>query len=244
MQFFIRTYRKPLTLVMDLFIKPGREIIIVGMDASRQNTEYWNRLVMESGQYEFNLPQSPEKLKVLVFDVKEGDVPVSENYHLAIKKMARLELGSLLIDDDTKEFIDFARNFAEKSGYTGPGNYYSKNKKFLIRYLPVIDDVNDTPSRIHKYEGYIEVSKKWFDGMTIPGRMAILTHEFAHNHLEDERITDDHEIEKEADDNALQIYKALGYPRVEWMYAWAHIFKDNDKHFDRLVNSDINLQRL
>jgi len=227
--------------VMDISLVPGKKLIIKGEDNLKQNTVYFERDVLESGEYEFTLPETPNSLKITSYEVNEGNVPVSNYYKIVLKKVQVLKKQALIVDDHTKEFIDFARNFSEKAGYLKTGNYYSKNKKFLIRYLNGRLDQTNTPSRVHVYQGYIEVSKDWFINMSIPMRMALLLHEYAHIHMQDETLTDNNEIEKDADENALELFRGIGYQKVEWQYAWAHIFQDNEKHIERLNASEFNL---
>ena len=57
---------------------------------------------------------------------------------------------------------------------------------------------------------------------TVPMRMAILLHEFAHFYL-NENIDD----EIEADLNGLLVYLGLGYPRIEGYQAFLDVFQTN-----------------
>jgi hypothetical protein len=188
------------------------------------------------------LPKSPSKLKVLIFEVNEGFSKTSDKYEIKNVLVQKLAKKQFIIDSDTKEFLDFAQEFSLKAGYLNPGNYYSKNRKFQIRYFDNIEDKSNTPSRIHKQTGIIDVSKKWFDGMPVPCRVAIITHEFSHNHLQDDKLESNDEIEQNADENGLVLYQGLGYPKVEWMYAWDHIFKNHPSHIARLDNMDAKLR--
>jgi hypothetical protein len=243
MEFFVNTNCQPFCINIDLQVN-NNDILIVGADAAKENTEYFNRLCLKNDIFEFNLPKSPNLLKIIIFEANEGFTKSSLKYKINNVEVKNLKLKPLLVDADTKEFIDFAQAFCGFCGYSNPGTYYSANKKFRIDYFADIEENNTTPSRIHKSSGIIEVSKKWFDGMTIPGRMAILMHEFAHNHMQNDYITDNEEIEKQADENALQLYIGVGYPKVEWEYAWLHIFRNNQKHIDRLDNIYGKLQTL
>jgi hypothetical protein len=243
MQFFVLTNKKALTITIDLQTN-GNDILIVGGDSLKENTEYFNRLCIDDDKYTFNLPKSPNILKVIIFESTEGFTETSDKYKINGVVINNLLNKPLFIDEDTKEFIDFAQEFALKCGYLKPGNYFSKNNKFQIQYLSTIGDRDSTPSRIHKSTGVIDCSKKWFDGMTIPGRVAILVHEYAHNHMQNESLTNNDDIEREADENGLQLYNGMGYPKIEWVYAWDHIFTDNDKHIGRLVNSIDKLQQI
>ena len=95
-----------------------------------------------------------------------------------------------------------------------------------------MEDELRTPARISKSNGRIQVSKKQFDKYTVPMRMAILLHEFAHFYL-NENIDD----ETEADLNGLLIYLGLGYPRIEGYEAFLQVFEgsptqENKKRYD------------
>jgi len=251
MELSVWTNNKSVTLSFDINIKG--EIICAAYDPERENTEYFNRLIIEDGHYEFNLPKSPKLLKVLILEVNEGHQKETNKFIVRNVRLGKLSKRQLIIDADTKEFLDFAQQFSLIAGYSKPGNYYSKNRKFLIQYMQAIGKKDDTPCRIHKLTGIIDVSKNWFNTIPIPGRIALLTHEFAHNNLDNEYEIDIdklseqeyneyiNKIEKEADENALQLYIGLGYPKVEWIYTWTHIFKGNDSQLDRLRNSDNKL---
>jgi hypothetical protein len=97
----------------------------------------------------------------------------------------------------------------------------------------------NTPARISKRTGIIQVSKKSFEKMTIPMRLAILCHEFSHFYLNE---TMDDEVE--ADLNGLLIYLGLGYPRIEAYQAFLETFKgvpseQNKERYD-VINKFIN----
>jgi hypothetical protein len=76
-----------------------------------------------------------------------------------------------------------------------------------------------TPARISRSYGIIEVSKKKFEGYTVPVRMAILLHEFSHYYLNTDMAN-----ETEADLNGLLIYLGLGYPRVDAYNVFTQVF--------------------
>jgi hypothetical protein len=97
----------------------------------------------------------------------------------------------------------------------------------------------NTPARISKRTGVIQVSKKQFEQFTIPMRLAILLHEFAHFYL-NEQMDD----EVEADLNGLLLYLGLGYPRIEAYQAFLETFKgvpsqQNKERYD-VINKFIN----
>ena len=91
-------------------------------------------------------------------------------------------------------------------------------------------EVANTPARISKNDGMIEVAKFDFERYTLPMRMAILLHEFAHFYL-NTNMTD----EKEADDLSLQLYLGMGYPRIDAYNVYLDVFKN--------APSDLNKER-
>lgn len=245
MHFFIKT--KGRSSLVEMYINNyGNIIAVIGVDKNREKNQYFNMLIENPGKYQFQLPDSPGVLKIYVFDTSEGDKDKSDRF-----KIERLTFShgrftpKLIIDQDTKEFINFARKFAKNADILKEGTYTSKNGKFKINYSWLIEDDEDTPSRINSLNDEIDVSKKWFLDLTVPGRNAILLHEFSHNFKDDplDQTTENLEIEKKADANALEIYKAIGYPSFEWMYSWLSIFDDVDDHYDRLDAGDNQLQQ-
>ena len=113
--------------------------------------------------------------------------------------------------------------------------YRDRKVRFRIEYLPVIrkDDgsPHPTPARIHVKHPVIQVSKKHFDEMTVPARIAILLHEYSHNFL---NYNQDSEFE--ADENAMNLYTDLSYPRLEAVYAFTNIMPDTDVNVQRVEN--------
>lgn len=244
MHFFVKTKERPSLIEMDVK-NFGNTIGVIGVDNNRQNNQYFNMLIKKDGNYQFQMPDSPNVLKIYVFDLDEGDVPESNKFKIEkISHSSGKFIIPLIIDEDTKEFIDFSRQFAKNADILRPGIYRSKNGNFVINYSLLLEDDPETPSRINKYNNEIDVSKKWFSDMTVAGRNAILQHEFSHNFMDDplDETIENVEIEKKADKNALQIYKAIGYPSFEWMYSWLYIFDDVDDHIERLDASDNQLQ--
>ena len=240
MIFVINSKKQKLAIDISIQVFSGK-IVIVGYDPTVKNTEYFNLLIDGpiNKKYTFNLPQSPNVLEIMVFEIEEGNKNKSSRFKINSIKVNNLQLKSLILDEKTSEFVAFMNEFAEKAAFLNPGIYYSNNNNFQINYLKQIADDKNTPSRVHIQSGIIDVSKAWFINMTIPGRKAILTHEFSHSNLDNELIdqNDNDEVEKDADNEGLKLYLALGNPKFEWMYAWTHIFQDHESHFERLDNS-------
>ena len=129
-------------------------------------------------------------------------------------------------DAGLKSFIDFAQRFCYNSADLVCGNYYSKDGRYLIEYLPTISENGvelNTSSRVAKNDGTIQVSRAKFDPMTIPMRFVILCHEYAHFYM-----NTNIDNETEADINGLSIYLSLGYPRIEASDAFTEAFMGAD----------------
>lgn len=132
-----------------------------------------------------------------------------------------------------------------KEGQPRGGSVYrSEHGKFTIQYVDVIIDWNEflydddgnatghnpkygqelvTPARINWGTGIIQVSKKHFKQYTVPERLIILLHEFAHKYL-----SKDIRNEVEADLNGALIYLCEGYPRIEAFKAFYVVFDHAD----------------
>ena len=125
------------------------------------------------------------------------------------------------------DFLKFAEYLAVNMPTLKTGMDYVLDNKFQIQLFNDLD--TSTPARIHSAHNYIQVSKVDFLKMTIPRRIIILLHEYAHNY-----INDDPNNESEADLNALTIYLSSGYPFMESIYAFTKIFHNNDQSYERL----------
>lgn len=227
----IATYRKKCKILLEVETTTSRNIIIVGFDNSKKNTEYFFRQMQVNGRqnYEFYLPQSPNILTVYIFDKDTKD---DTTYKVISLTKANLPLNPYLVDIYTKDFLDFAEVFCNKCGYLSIGNYTDKKRQFLIKYLNEIieeDTGHKTPSRIHKKDNHIQVAKKDFIEFTIPMRMAIICHEYSHNFL-----NNDMNNEIASDLNGLKLYINLGYPYIEGVYAFSRIFDDTPENRARL----------
>lgn len=169
------------------------------------------------------MPLSPKVALVEVYS-KDGS---SDGFFLESveklpleRKMDKNDIASVAI----RSFVDFAERLSYNLDTMEPGHYRSDDGEFLIKVSNQIVDANgnpvNTPARINRHTGIIEISKAAFMPMTIPMRFAILCHEFSHFFL-NEKIDD----EMEADLNGLLIYLALGYPRIEAMQAFTETFQ-------------------
>ena len=162
--------------------------------------------------------------------MEEGIEDVWKNI---VKRINEIDGGWEYKDGDSFEIYNGIRIA------TNSGRYFTTtDKEFKIKYFTIISDngrISSTPARIGHSTGIIEVSKTHFDKYTIPMRMAILLHEYAHkylNPLSNLPISD----EIGADINALYIYLGLGYSKVDAIYVFINVFLKSQ--------SEGNMQRM
>lgn len=255
MEFIVKTSNKPVTIMINVRTKAKQKIRIVVANKYKKDTLYTNRFktIDGNGIFYVRMPQSPETALIYVY--KEGENPKSKNgFEVVDKKLLPLkskftvnEIQNALV----KEFVEFAQGFCENAGVFSAGGsiYASDGGNFRIDYLDVITKRNDktplnTPARISKVTGIIELAKQRFKCYTVPMRMAILLHEFSHYYLNNKQ--DD---EEEADYNALLIYLGLGYPRIEAERVFLKVFyktpsDGNVERYNKINNMINNFERV
>jgi hypothetical protein len=233
-------------LKIDVEVYQPSRIRVIVEDADQENTVFTNRYEdIQSGKHTFlvRLPLVGKRTNVFVFNEDNGIVENDNTFKVINLSKEHLLKRLDLIDlrnPTLKNFIVFAQRFAYNCGNlktNDPSNdndvYVSDCGNFAIKYLDVIVDENGqaipTPASIQT-NGLIDCCSQQFREYTVPMRMAILFHEFAHIYL-NQNPSD----ETEADLNGLMIYLALGYPRVEAFEAWIDTFWD--------VDTDENCQR-
>ena len=175
-----------------------------------------------------SFPVSPKKIALKVDCL--GDKSRVQ-FAVSIEKKA---LVTYDIDEgqNTRQFLDLAIPFSQVCGFetaqpTGKV-YQSPDKKFNIKYFPVIKDYMsgkfmNTPARIGHKTGIIEVAASKFNEYTIPMRMMILLHEFSHKYKNPE-MNVPISSETGADVNALYIYLGIGFSKVDAIFVYANVF--------------------
>jgi hypothetical protein len=197
----------------------------IGYDPINPNTKYFRSRFLLSGEEEIvmNCPQSPILMKILVWS--ENDEPFE----------CKTSIVPLDVPAPTDPVILFIERFARRVGRLRPGVYGGPGVPFKIQLLRNIytddGDIHPTPARIAIDQPVIQVSKTKFDDDTIPERIIILLHEFSHNFL-----NSDQDNELEADQNALDTYNQLGYPKMEDVNAFGDIMADTDSNAQRMLN--------
>lgn len=203
-----------------------------------QNTYYTKRFkTIKGSHYDIDkptfmirLPQVSERAILRIYNTARGNMKDHEDSSFRVVEIKKTRLPKKLNvfnsnNRNVKSFIQFAQEFSENAGVLSCGTYFSDDAMYRIDYMPVIRDEKNgrelsTPLRISILSGRIEVAQKRFVNYTVPMRMMILLHEYAHFYL-----NKDNRNEFEADFNALLIYLGMGYPRIEAHEAWLEVFE-------------------
>ena len=136
-------------------------------------------------------------------------------------------------NEEASSFVEFAEEFCFNAGNLDAKgtSYFSDDEVFHITYLDNITENGEivpTPARISQTDGMIEVSRVDFLRYTVPMRMAILLHEFAHFYLNE--VMED---EIEADHNSLQLYLGMGYPRIDAYNVYLDVFENSPSELNK-----------
>jgi len=223
-------------------------IRIVALDPNKPATKYIDRTGKLSGKrtFELKFPISPKKLKVVVYNVSNGNMPYGEDSSFSIidMKVDKLPVYDVWWNKDTQNFYNFAVEFSQNAGILSAGEnkphiYRSDDNKFTIDYYNNIIDrqsnkLLSTPARIGHNTGIIEVSKNKFLQYTVPMRLIILLHEFAHKNL-NPKIDRPISYETGADIQALYVYLGKGWSPYEAHKTFLHVFKS--------ANNEMNHKR-
>lgn len=254
MIYAIPTNYEELTLVIKIVTYSPINVRLKVIDADQPNTAFTDREKIVDGESVFfvRMPVSAKTVLVYVYNEANGNLGKGQDSTIDVKSITKellekklevIDFGNPLV----RSFVPFAVRFSYNAGSMPSGTYVSDDKKFVIKYFPIIEDNGQeqtTPARIELDTGVIEVSKKQFVEFSIPNRMAILLHEFSHVYLNDN--SDD---EVEADLNGLLIYMGLGYPRIEAFEVFAKTFMNapsdqNKMRYDKIANFIDNFENM
>lgn len=244
------TYRMPtnfdeFTLLIKVKTSKPEKIHLRVSDEERKNTTFTNRWKTINGECTFfvRMPVSGKIAIIDIYNERNGQHKQDDNSFevVEIKKMP-LEKRMDVVDfsnGNLRSFINFCTRFCFNAGHISSGVYKSSDGRFTIDYVPTIISNKsgkelETPARINKDNGKIQVSQKKFIPDTIPMRMAILLHEYSHYY-----VNKDINDESEADLNGLLIYLGLGYPRFEGHEAFLKTFISspselNKRRYDKI----------
>lgn len=233
-----KSFRRPCVIRFKVSTKVPTKLVIKAMDFKKPHTLYRNSIttITKPTEIIIRMPQSPEAGMVEIYNPKNGNLPTNQDltFRVTDLKIDYLKQSVNVFDsynNGLKSFIKFAQQFSDRCSIIsatlpngGASVYYSDDGKFRIDFVDVIRDRKSkqplsTPSRISQLDGVIEVSRKHFLNYTVPMRMAILLHEYAHFYM-----NRDPRSEVQADKNALLVYLGMGYPRIEAYQAWLDVF--------------------
>lgn len=242
----IRTNNEQMAVTINVVANEDCTICIDAYDFDNPKTYFLTREKKMKGSFTFEimLPISPKTLVVSVYNKANGNqaLGIDKSFSVDPLKIRRKRLPTKLNrvnwgKYNLRPFIDLATGLSYNLNYMEPGLYKSSDGTYLIELLPTITDGQggqelNTPARINKGSGKIQVSKKAFDTYTVPQRMAILFHEVSHFY-----VNQNPDDESEADLNGLTMYLALGFQRIEAYDAFIGVFmgaptEANKKRYD------------
>lgn len=200
-------------------------------DEDQANTVFTNRYskVAGDGIFFVRMPLAPKIAVVSIYCDATGNLPAGSEtnlYDVTIEKQPLQKKLDVLdfTKGNLREFVLFAQRFCYNAGILKPDTYVSHGGNFEIEYVKGIMAANGkelrTPARINKHTGIMQCSQRFFVPYTVPMRMAIVCHEYAHFNMNEQM-----ENEVEADLNGLLIYLGLGFPRIEAYDAFLEVFK-------------------
>jgi hypothetical protein len=218
----IKCENKPTNLVVTLSVAKPQKIRLMVFNPNRPKTFYTNRVKTINGnaKFEVRMPQNCDSVVVRAVSI---DGATSDVKLVSIEKKDLNQYTNCFSSSKVASFVKFAQEFSEQASILCEGTYSSDDLKYKIDYFNVIKQGGkalSTPARISNIDGRMQVSKQHFSSYTVPMRMAILLHEFAHFNL---NVIQQDEIE--ADLNALKIYLGLGYPIIEAHNSFLNVFK-------------------
>lgn len=228
----------PFILAVTVETKRVVPVRMIAYDPNKPSTRYADLQGKVDGTRIFKLrfPITPKRLKLKVYNPENGNLPIGEDdtFKVVDMKVQKVKEYDVWWNQDTKNFYKFAVEFSENASILSAGNkkphiYRSDDGKFTIDYYNVIYDRTSnkrlsTPARVGHTSGIIEVSKAKFMEYTVPMRLVILLHEYAHKYL-NPKINRRIDYETGADIQALYIYLGKGWSPLEAHKSFLKVFK-------------------
>ena len=216
-------YGKPCSLALTINSEKPTDFSLLVGDAEKEDVVFTDRTGKLNGSktYYVRMPISPD-IAIIEIEGKQSDVYIED---IQVMELPTDFSSPLFKRKDVQSFIEFAEEFSYDAGILEPNrNYYSDDEVYEIKYLRSISENGkslETPARISQKTGLIEVDRQYFLSYTIPMRIAILLHEFAHFYLNE--VMED---EVEADRNSLILYMGMGYPRIDAYNVYLDVFEE------------------
>lgn len=187
------------------------------------------------------MPLTGKRLLVCVFDTDQGIDITPDSFTVGrVQKLPMVRTLNLLnyFNADVRNFLPLCKRFSYNAGVlplsTQINQFYTSRStwkkvvplanEFLIDYVDVI--VQDgqesvTPASIGEQDHVIDVAQRYFVDLSVPVRVCILCHEFAHVYKNKDMYD-----EAEADINGLSMYFGMGFPVIEAEIAYTSMFKN------------------
>ncbi|GAB4494375.1 MAG: hypothetical protein OHK0045_25540 [Raineya sp.] len=221
-RFFVKTEDKPCKIFITL--QAEKNTVRFCGKCPKTKTFYFLRKKEINGLevLEFPLPIAPKIIEIWI----EGKCKVKS---ISLKALPEPQIK---LKKETYDFIRHIFEFSKKLNTLGTGIYTDDKGRFPIVLSKQIRNretgkVMNTPARVSRNTGQIEVSQEKFKQYTVPMRVFVLMHERSHYELQSSN-------ELECDLQALQWYLGFGFPQTEAIYANTKIFNGNNpEHLDR-----------
>ncbi len=203
----IKTDEKPVYLSIKVGTSVNNTLIISAFDDEINNTFLFSREARPGNDktYFFGVPKTGKFLNILIYSTSaEYDFDVKK---IIVEPIENFKSMNLVVDETTKKFQDFIRQFSFLYGGIKEDSVVDKDRLFKIILL---DEIADTPIRIGEVTNNIQISRRAFNSATVSQRSLMLCHEYSHNYL-----NKDPDSEFEADKNGLKVYLSMKYPVIE-----------------------------
>lgn len=245
--------KRPFSLQLKLSTLVPMRLKIQAFDKRKPYSKYYGMggTVDSRGRtFDLSFPISPDELVVRIFpemfktyDEYQRFAKDAQRINVLNTQIGPLKTTPIWLSQDDRDFIKFAEWFATNASVLSatqadgiPSIYKSDSGKFVIHYHTGKIRNKDgsyvsTPARIGHNSGEIDVSREQFMQYSIPGRMAILLHEYCHKYVNEStglKVSD----EIGADINALNIYLSLGYSPVEAGLVFLKVFETANNEYN------------
>ena len=245
--------KHPFSLDLTVSTLTPTKLKVQAFDYRKPYSVYYGMVgVVEPKGRTFNLtfPLSPDQLLVRIFpdmfktysEYEKFGTPPQKSINILAAKVGALKTTPIWLSEDDREFIRFAEWFSTNASLLSatqadgiPSIYKSDKGKFVINYHNKIQNKDgsyvSTPARVGHDTGDIDVSQVDFMGYSIPGRMAILLHEYCHMFVNERtglKVSD----EIGADINALNIYLSLGFSPIEAGLVFLKVFETANNEYN------------
>ncbi len=229
--YFIDTNDSALNITLTFLAAQKGSVRFRGYDAADKETVYFDRRdLVNKGKVTISipLPLSPKKLCIeIITQIAIKPLPNVE----FITKIA-LKSVNLVANMQVCSFIMHALDVVKRLNTLKDGIYtdnQNQNPIFVAETLKNRDTgvTLNTPARVSRKNGYVEISKGKMRPYTVAMRVFILFHERSHYELNTSDETD-------CDLNGLKWYLALGFSQKKALHACTRVFSGEQQiHHDR-----------